>query len=111
VDQLLAENGPRQGSTYLTPEETQKVLKDIPYRLRKARRDGWGNCPIVLEVQYKGKWIVLGRTDLLDDVATSIYTTRREEYGPDPVERYRQATYGARISQWGFHVIDSMTDG
>lgn len=61
-----------------------------------------------IQIKYRGQWRLLGRTDLLDDVRTSVWGVEVEEA---ITEAMRTVVYGARVTENGFFVIDRLTDG
>lgn len=98
----------------LTADEARVALTDVPFRV-ETWRTPWGEAPDLPEhpwtavlIQYKGEWLLLGRTDLKDDVETG-----RDAKGMDaPVEYFRKCIrYGARIRDGRFCVIDAWSDG
>lgn len=87
-------------SVDLSPAETFEALQGIEIRII----DRWP------EVRYKGQWLRFGRTDLMDDVATGHYVSSDAE-ARGFVDMKAALNYGARVSDRGFFVVDSMTDG
>ena len=72
----------------ITAKQARIALRDCTIRYMPDR----------VEIQYEGRWRILGSTDLCDDVRT--YSA----HVPRPM-------FGARITPRGFWVIDSGSDG
>ncbi len=88
----------------LSPAATFEALQGVEARL--GQEDKYGRMP---EIKYKGKWLVLGRTDLKDDVRTSGYLT--SDKVRDYIDGLAASNYGARVSDETFSVVDAMTVG
>lgn len=63
------------------------------------------------EIYYNDKWLVLGGTDLIDDIKTTTCFNLDEDL-ESMIEAYRsQINFGARVTDTGFFVVTSLTDG
>jgi hypothetical protein len=82
------------------------VLSDV--QSRKCDEDnGWFN----VEILYQGKWLLLARTDLMDDVGT--LTRSKPSTTPEEFIAFMREKiwFGARVSDRFFSVVDSLSDG
>ena len=92
---------------YISPRKTDAILKKCKARL-VATPDDWYPDQTVdeLEIYIRKKWVPFGTTSLIDDVATGRF---------DPPEDWHKSfigeNMGARLTEYGFHVIDSLSDG
>ena len=90
----------------LSKEEGLKVLASAEIRMND------GNA----EIYYKNNWWKLGRTDLTDNVATSLgYSSRFDCTNMDKLRNYyaEKIGYGVRLDKEYnlFSIVDSWSDG
>ena len=91
----------------LSVDETRAVLEAVPNRLVEYSTASVGGTRVGHEVEifYNGAWMILGRTDLKDNICTSHPFRASMEYYKSLIR------YGARVTKNGFFVIDSWSDG
>jgi hypothetical protein len=83
----------------LSVDEARAVLATVPNRLIDSPHGK------EVEIFYKDRWMILGRTDLKDNVCTT-------RPGRASLEYYTSLIgYGARVYDSGFFVIDIWSDG
>lgn len=103
LDEFLAKKWNRTHK-YLSVEEAEKALSVCATKEELESHDGDIRHALTRAyIFYDGKWRRLHRTDLMDDVGTL------RDAG---VKFYKQSIgYGARVTEDGFGVIDSFSDG
>ena len=100
----------------LKPSVARQVLETCRWRWREIPAKGQVGPHQILEIMYSDKtgdkWLSLGRTDLHDNVATTCVGTTNKSFYEDPIKHHIDRTLlGARVTDGGFFVIDSFTDG
>lgn len=64
------------------------------------------------QIKHDGVWKKLARTDLMDDIRTSISFTTDKAYHNDPVGYYvKRCHFGIRFGKHAVYVIDAYSDG
>jgi len=91
----------------LSVNDTTKVFESSKFRTRKKK--SWHADFNGLQIFYKDKWMDVARTDLKDDVCTTLCEVKSKKEWVDHYKRNIQ--YGARIKEKTFAVIDSISDG
>ena len=91
-----------EGKLTLTRREALKVLRTIKHRETVDQTRFGPTCRV--EVLYEGTWLHMARTDLMNDVCTTIGMCNFKHYR-------KQMVYGVRVSDKTFAVIDSLSDG
>lgn len=90
---------------YLTPAEADIFLSGCESRMVLQPDYGWPGRSIRPEVKWEGRWLPVGCTSLYDEAGTYIDGKGIQWY------RERAAHYGVIVTNDGFIVITSMTDG
>ena len=98
----------------LTRTQVIEALKTCPIVvIERSDKYGQSTSPIIV---FNGKQRSLGRTDLLDDVATGWVTKKTAEEWREHYLKVASKCMGGRLHEWedgrlGFSVIDSVSDG